>query len=391
MNYLAIILRAALDTLEAAAENEDTAALVAPLVTLEETAAAWLVELEGEPEPEPEPEPNPTPAQGEMWLSVNEIASLPMSGGAWEAMKKAADNPGAIEISHNARGDVDTMAAGLVYARTGDAAYLDKVVAAIETIITETSGFNALSAGRSVPGYVIAADLVRLAEFNPALDAAFRAWLIWIRDTVHTGSGPDHSLTSAPKSEPENWGAMCLAAWIAINIYLGESLHEAASVLRGFCGEPDGFRWQVDDFDDEGLSWSHDPAGPVPINPVGSAKEGRNIDGVIIDDLGRGSAFTWPPKITTYVPECLQALAVCANLLTGQEYIAWSYGDEAILRAARWWVAPDGGNFTFSGDDEWLPHILNHFYGLSGDDAFATVTPAAPGKIAGWTDWTHGT
>ena len=58
--------------------------------------------------------------------------------------------------------------------------------------------------------------------------------------------------------------------------------------------------------------------------------------------------------------------------------------DRALYRAVRWLHEQDG--FPAEGDDTWVPHLVNHFYGTS----FPAPVPSRPGKNMGFTDFTHG-
>ena len=61
----------------------------------------------------------------------------------------------------------------------------------------------------------------------------------------------------------------------------------------------------------------------------------------------------------------------------------WEWGDRALLRAFLWLHAEAG--YPASGDDGWEPWLVNHHYGVR----LPAPDPARPGKIAGWTDWSH--
>jgi hypothetical protein len=118
-----------------------------------------------------------------IWLSHAEIAKLPMSGPAWDHVKRAADgwvgtpNLADQESDH----DVHTLAIALVYARTGNVAYRTRAAVAIMSVIGTEAGGRTLALGRNLLSYVIAADLIDLRSFNAAQEAKFRAWITAVR------------------------------------------------------------------------------------------------------------------------------------------------------------------------------------------------------------------
>src|SRR5690606_16274157 len=138
-----------------------------------------------DPEPEPEPEPEPDPVQpappvtgAGLWISSSEIAALPTSGSSWSNLKSAADQScGTPDLAdQNQMTNVCVMAKALVFARTGETRYRDDVVAAVRSI-AQSGQYNgrALSLGRELAAYVIAADLIGLRSVNSSLDQQFRA------------------------------------------------------------------------------------------------------------------------------------------------------------------------------------------------------------------------
>jgi hypothetical protein len=319
-----------------------------------------------------------------------------MSGEAWERLKEAAD--GEIDTAnlagYTANDDVQTLAVALVYARTGDTAYRRKTVEAIQAVIgTEHIGWLdgpdsargglAVSVSRNVVSYIIAADLVGLAEYDPRFDARFRGWLADLRDT----EWPDDTIVENDEERANNHGRMAGASRAAIAVYLGDEaeLERTARVFKGFLGDREmyaGFRYTRD------LSWQANADAPVGINPSGAVKDGFVIDGALPEEMRRGCEFQIPPCFTNYPWEGLQGVLVEAMILYRQGYDVWNWEDQAILRAVQFlyelqrtyprqnWWAP--------GDDTWVPWLVNAAYGTD----FPTQ-PASPGKNMGWSDWTH--
>jgi hypothetical protein len=329
----------------------------------------------------------PTPASRAagpgLWITPAELAARPARGAAWDALKRAADAaPGAASIAdQDSDHDVGTLAAGLIYARTGAAAYGEKARAGIAAAIGTEAGGRTLALGRNLPSYVIAADVIGLAAWDPGLDARFREWLSAVRTRDLGGD----TLISTHELRPNNWGTMAGAARIAADAYLGDiaDLQRAATVFRGWLGD----RAAYAGFKFGELSFQADPSRPVGVNPAGAVKDGVSIDGALPDDMRRGCPFAPRPCYTDYAWESMQGAVVQAELLWRRGYDAWGWSDHALLRAARYLQGLDAqyGGWWARADDTWQPWLLNHAYGT------ALPTEAArSGKIMGFTDWTHG-
>jgi hypothetical protein len=69
-----------------------------------------------------------------LWSSEAELKRNPVSGPAWEAVKAAADIDFSQPVinNNNSNDDVNCLASSIVYARTGDLFYKDRVIAALE-------------------------------------------------------------------------------------------------------------------------------------------------------------------------------------------------------------------------------------------------------------------
>jgi len=312
-----------------------------------------------------------------IWISAEEISSLPTEGEAWEALlDRASQSTAAPDLSNqDDPTNVRVLAKALVYARTGQERYRGEVIdACMAAIGTEASG-EILALSRELAAYVIAADLVGLPE---AQDQVFRTWLRAVR-TKDLGG---RTLVSHHEARPNNHGTHAGASRAAAAAYLGDDadLARVAQVFRGWLGDRaaySGFRFGE-------LWWQADPERPVGINPVGATREGHSIDGVLPDDQRRGGPFAWPPPDENYVWEALQGALAQAVILHRAGYDVWRWEDRALLRAVRWLHEQNG--FPAEGDDTWQPHLVNFYYGTS----FPAPLPSRPGKNLGFTDWTHG-
>src|SRR3989338_10509725 len=320
-----------------------------------------------------------TPTYGTIWISPEEIRALPMSGTAWNNVKSKADSScGTPALSNqDDPANVCVMAKALVYVRTGDERYRTDVINAIAAAqgTEHGSAGTALSLGRELGAYVVAAELVGLP---PDQDATFRSWLSGVRTTSLPG-GPAN-LIICHEDRPNNWGTHCGFSRMAADLYLGDTqdFNQAVSVFKGWLGD----RAAYAGFSYGDLSWQCDSSRPVGINPKGCTKSGHSIDGVLPDDQRRAGGFTWPPPQENYVYEALQGALAQAVILDRQGYDVWNWQDKALLRAFQWLQTQ--ASFPAAGDDNWQPWIVNHFYGTS----FSAPSPTQAGKNVGWTDWT---
>jgi hypothetical protein len=341
------------------------------------------------PSPTPTRTPTPTttpPTGGGMWISASELAALPMSGSAWTQLLAAADGSlGTADISdQDSDHDVKTLAVALVYARTGTSSYRQKAANAIMSAIETENGGRTLALGRNLVSYVIAADLINLAGYNSTQDQQFRTWLSAVRTEVLDG----RTLINTHEDRPNNWGTHAGASRIAAAIYLGDTtdLAQAALVFQGWLGNRSAYAG----FDyDSDLSWQADPNNPVGVNPVGAVKQGHSIDGAQPEEMRRGCSFQWPPCSTNYPWGGLEGAAVQAELLHRAGYDSWNWSNQAMRRATQFLYDLDqdfpSDGWWASGDDEWMPWLINDAYGTT----FPTEFPANSGKNMGWTDWTH--
>lgn len=334
------------------------------------------------------PTTGPTPTSGPpvqtsgIWISAAELASRPMSGASWLAVKNAADGSlGTANISdQDSNHDVNTLAVALVYARTGTESYRLKAKNAILSAIGTEAGGRTLALGRNLSAYVISADLIGLSSYDPAGDGRFRTWLSAVRQSNLDG----RTLISTHEDRPNNWGTHAGASRIAADLYLGDTadLNRAATVFRGFVGDRSAYAG----FDYGDLSWQCNPSQPVGINPA-CTRDGHSLDGALPDDMRRGGSYTWPPSETGYPWEAMQGIVVQTELLRRAGFDSVNWQNRAVCRAAAYLnfldVQFDG--WWAEGDDTWQPHLINRLCGTS----YPVITPARPGKNIGWTDWTR--
>lgn len=385
-----------------------------------------------------------TPANSRgIWIAQSTLAALPTSGQGWTSVLAAANTTaGAPDITDiDSAVDVLYLAKALVYARdtTTYASKRTDVVGAIEALVAADMkpwwGENAnctanvtpwpcctgnttgtchgsaetLAICRGLQSYVIAADLVGLSAAD---ETTFKAWLVAGR--VHdVANATGTNIVQSSEERPNNQGSHCRAARLAIARYLG-----AEEVATGVTGDQDvvrivtifkgwlGDRAQYNEgsapgFDYGDLSWQATQAAPVGINPVGAVISTHDVNGVQPDDQRRQTGiYSWPPLTTTYTWGNLAPSLTVATMLDRAGYTGvWGWSDSALKRAVAWLyrttfgdgAAADNYKYPASGNDEWQPWLINHFYGTSYgcDSTNLTCAAARAGKAIGWTEWTH--
>jgi Alginate lyase len=318
-----------------------------------------------------------TPSVG-IIISKSDLAALPTSGTAWNNLKSWADAAAGTPDIQNQDEDNDlhVLAKALVYARTGVASYRSAVLANLKAAVGTEAGGRTLALGRNLPGYVIAADLIDLAAYDPSFDSGvFRPWL----RKVLTENLSGLTLVSTDEKRPNNWGTHAGAARAAVARYLGDSaqLARTAQVFHGWLGD----RGSYAGFTYGDTSWQCDPNAPVGINPKGCTRSGIVVDGALPDDMRRGGGLRWPPAFTNYAWEAMQGATLEALILNRAGYDAFVWNDRALLRAASFLY--DRALWVPSGDDTWQPWLLDHVYGMT----WARPASARPGKNFGFTDW----
>jgi hypothetical protein len=312
-----------------------------------------------------------------IWTSAAEVSQLPAAGLVWDNLKARADKPmGPPNLSDKEDSvNVAILAKALVYARTGNESYRQAVIAACMAAIGTEQNGETLDLGRELMAYVLAADLVGLP---PAEKTTFQSWL----RNVLAANLQGQTLRSSHETRPNNWGTHCGATRAAIVRYLGDAteLERAARLFKGWLGDRNTYA----DFSYGALDWQADITAPVGVNPLGAMLNGHSVDGVLPDDQRRAGGFVWPPPKENYVYEALQGALAQAIILHRAGYDVWNWQDQALLRSFKWLY--NQAAFPVDGDDEWLPHIINHYYKMN----FPAPVPSAPGKNAGWTDWLYG-
>ena len=185
----------------------------------------------------------PTPAEAAtnyILMSRSALMARPVSGTPWRNLKSVAGQSlGTPNMcDQNSRHHLRTLAAALVFARTGIASYGAKARGGVKAAITtQRSGCNnaTLALGRQLMAYVLAADF---AGLTGTPDATFRSWLRTIRTKIIGGHSKWDSLSHTHTRSANNWGAYAGASRIAASLYLGDTadVASAARITQGFLG-----------------------------------------------------------------------------------------------------------------------------------------------------------
>jgi hypothetical protein len=324
--------------------------------------------------------PPVTPSSG-IWTSAEELASKLTQGDAWDAVKSAADSlsssPTPDLDNQDDNTNVDVLAAAIVYARTGNNTYRNKVVRALQYIEGFTPNGRTLAWARETGAYALSADLVgyRTSSFEKKM-----------RDMAETyiGSQTNKNLLGMFKMRPNNWGSQAFGSLTAIYRYLGDDarLNEVRSYMIQSITGPKPSQASYGS-----LTWQCNESDPRWINPQGCTKNCGgtvNVDGIIPDDMRRGGSCSTTPASTGYPWEGLQGFTMGAYILERAGLSIWGVDNSAICRA---YAALEGGRFgsgwKATGDDEWQLPFADHGCGTNWSASHGNGKWGS-GKNTGW-------
>ena len=326
-------------------------------------------------------------------MSRSALMARPVSGTPWRNLKAvAAASLGTPNLcDQNGRHHLRTLAAALVYARTGWAYYGRKarggVMAAIRTQRVGCDNAT-LALGRQLTAYVLAADFADLAG---APDTTFRSWLATIRRKIIGGHGVWDSLYRTHVRSAANWGAYAGAARIAAGLYIGDTtdIQAASLVTRGFLGDRTAFRFS-DRLTTAAKTWACSPTTYRPVNPW-CRRSGILVDGAVVADISRGGSLRWPPGTTgvQYQLDSIQGLGLQVELLYQNGYSgAWRWSSSALRRMANIVTrskAAGGTGWNETQASRQMPWLLNRRLGMSLPRRYSGM-----GRAIGFTDWLWG-
>ena len=331
-----------------------------------------------------------------IWISRARLQSLPTSGAAWDALVAVATSttvPGnPTLIDQDSMHSRNTMATALVAARLDSNTLRAKVRNAIQLVKgtedgTDLASNRLLQLGRNMPGYVIAADLINLRAFDPIFDAAFRTWISAMRTRVF--SGAFRTIANADEHDPANWGAYDGAARAAIAAYLGDTadLARSAAAMNSFLSMANDGRWLFRP-DVHDMSWQcsyPDETGYTPINGA-CTRDGKDIDGVMAQDMARAGGFQWPPAFTAYARENLNGRTIQAEILFRAGYTqVFQWGHQALRRAAQALRRLSATDAAWWEPNQLVYRIITTRTGVTW---WGLSTPTKGRSVIG-VDWTH--
>jgi hypothetical protein len=344
--------------------------------------------------PAPAPAPAPVAAATDyILMSRSALMARPVRGTPWRNLKAVADGSlGTPNLcDQNSRHHLRTLAAALVFARTGVASYGSKarngVYAAISTL--RVGCHNAtLSVGRQLTAYVLAADFAELAG---APDTTFRSFLTSIRRRIIGGHSIWDSLYHTQVRSATNWGAYAGAARIAASLYLGDTadVASASKITRGFLGDRRAYKFW-DRLSSAAKSWSCSPSNYTPVNGW-CRRGGILVDGAVVADLSRGGSRRWPPGSTgiQYQLDSIQGLGLQVEMLYRNGYgSAWLWSNRALKRMANIVTrskAAGGTGWNQTQASRQMPWLLNRRLGMHLPRAYSGM-----GRAIGFTDWLWG-
>ncbi|HEX9973785.1 MAG TPA: hypothetical protein VGD14_17070, partial [bacterium] len=209
-------------------------------------------------------------AQIGIWTSATELAEKPMSGTPWNAVKSAADrvNPNDANVSNqDSNNNAEILAAAIVYARTGEESYKNKVITACQKLVSiGNPGDRTLAWARETGAYALAADLVDYHTIQ---------FELWMRNMAENYVATDNrTLLGMYKLRPNNWGTQAFGSLCAMYAYLQDTtrLTEVRDYwIQAVVGpKPVGLSYGDD------ISWHVDPNNLRLINPKGAIKQDLN-------------------------------------------------------------------------------------------------------------------
>lgn len=322
------------------------------------------------PTPTPTPTALPTPPVG--GFIGPEVAGLPTSGSAWLAVKAAADSAaGTATITCNQDNRTHpkvALAAGLVYARTGDTAYRTKAISLVEAARASAAncGNAILSLGRQLGAYVLAAD------YAGYRDAGFVAWVSSVRTQDFPSShGLWHVLRTTAGITSNNWGTFALASETAADAYLGDTAGLARdwAIFHGYGDNT----WTSFVFTSSHQAVWECPT-PYALNPASCSDPQK--EGAAVEDASR-STF---PTLGNYAAESPQGYVLTAEILQKAGYAAWTTNTAQVCRNAKW--RERGSNLNYTSADTYVTWSTNRRCGFS-----QPTVAAGYGRVFGFTDW----
>jgi hypothetical protein len=316
-------------------------------------------------------------------MSGAELMALPTSGPGWDAIMARIKSPygGSYTLGTRDESNKDVLANALAGARLNNAAYKgfarDKIA---HMMAAPRNTGDVLGTLRHLQTYIISADIIDLASFDPALNGKFRTWLANEIRANYSGGGGGGSVLSVHDKKPNNFGTHAGATRIAAALYLGDAkeLKAARDVWYGWAtGDPaytpSSRVWQ-------GTNWQCSSTRPSGINATGCSRNGVSLDGVIPEDQERCGQFSTSPCATNYIHGATDGMTLSFWMLARQGENPWAWGDRAALRQMTWKYK--SGQAPYGGF-RWQIPVIEKAYGID----LAGNTPTATSTNFGFADW----
>jgi hypothetical protein len=336
---------------------------------------------------------------GQMFISRAELNSKPTSGPGWDLLKSKADmaSYGVVDLGDQGSATQSHVLAGaLVYARTGDVKYRDKVVSYVrQTCGTEADGpHHLLGLARTLYGYVVAADLVGMPLATTCTNGqTWGDFLAGIRTKEIAGHSRWRTLEFTSADTSNNWGAYALSSHLAVSYALGDAaaVQRDLDIFRRFLGDTTspaapfspsaGYR-----FGDNGSTWDMSPTLLRGINP---RSDGDPRGGALIEDVLRYSSggddsvvcCSVQSAAITYQEETLDGILSTAQLFRANGVDTRALQDNALQRAYHFLVSNGGpGPYSLT---RYLPYAINYLYGTN----YPTQPEDRPYRHMGYGSW----
>ncbi len=409
------------------------------VVTPTSTPTSTSTPKPGTPTPTTKPAtatPTPTQAPSQptsgIWISPQEIKSLPIAGqsgcangslcaNAWNALVSRANGSwGAPDLSRYSglEHSQNTFAGAIVAVRCENtncanvnaSAIRTKVLNALDAVMgTEQDTLSSpvsgqlLAAPRQFPRYVMSAELMGLTDWGNGYKGADN-FVAYMADAKFEYSGGGRqTFGEAHNNAASNGNTMIGTARVVSSAYLGRTsdLNNAWLTYRRYVG--DTSVGPNLDINDTGRTWFWGNYNNTPhtgINPTGSTCVGSSYpaDGAIPADQGRGGACpsnsNTAPGYTQYPWEGLQGIFGQAEVFKRLGYKdpqgkdPYHTMNNALLRAVQYqWYLQDkfGGDWYDSDRAAWVKHLVNYYYGFKPINYDASDGA----RNIGFTQWTH--
>lgn len=393
------------------------------------TSASTQVNVASSPPPIPQPSPGST---GEMFITRTELMSKPTNGAGWTHLYSRAELPsyGLVTLAdQNSFTQSNVLAGALVYARTGDIKFKDKVIDSIKQVCgTETStGSRVLSVGRTLYGYVVAADLVQMPYSTTCNNGqTWQAFLEAIRTKTLPGNSRWPTLEITAADTASNWGAYALPTHLAVSYALNDkvAIENDIKIFKRYLGDTsitfkqkktdgtvidatgflptEGYRYPTPSLtsSSNGLAWDLSDNFPTitilqrGINPskvtVPGLNDPNNLDGAIIEDtLRNGSTSPSVPCCTVtssgtgYHEEALDGIISTAQLLRAHGIDTAPLQDKAMKRAYDFYLLNAGTSFDKYPQTRFMAYAMNYWYGTS----YPLLEEVKPYRHMGFGSW----